>query len=153
MFWKRILVLFLIIFTYRLVRNLFRLLRTKFYLEIVLGKQINVPEEYSSSVSRLVSEAGIFILGSDREALLQAKGIFKANVIENFSPFFWIEGFLFFPQKALMYFGVKPKRKVGIFFEKLLTAVWWIVTFTIGLFSDEIKTYIISLFEQIQLFS
>lgn len=153
MLWKKLLILFFVIFAYRLLRNLFRLLRTNFYLEIVLGKQINVPEEYDSSVSRLVNEAGIYISGNDKEALLQSKGFFKANIIENFSPFFWIESFLFMPRKILMYLGIKPRKKTGILFERLLTVLWWIITFTVGLFSEEIKTYIISLFEQMQFLS
>ena len=141
-FFKYLLYLFLFAFFYRLVRNLSRLIRANHYLKVGFDKYGKTILTSQVPVYRLISDAKVSINLSDLKALILAKEIFIMKIKENFSPFFWLESIALLPEKIFNPYGRTTKKKEVA--EKIFTVIWWVLTFVIGLYGEEIKLFISS---------
>lgn len=136
---------FAIAFLYRLFKNLFGLIRANFYLHFWQG--YNEPSvEAQPTISKIIYQAGVHGYGCTKNGLREAKGVFLSQLKENFSIFFWVETIWFLPSRLLDWLGINTRRKTHKFVEYLLSAIGWAICFIISLFSDEIKTVLLSLF-------
>lgn len=69
-------------------------------------------------------------------------GILKKNMLDCINPIYWIENLIFLPQNILICLGIDSASIIG----KLFNVIVWIVIFVLGLFDNEVKTFIISHF-------
>lgn len=144
--WHQIfLILFLAVFIYRLSKNVFAYFRTNYYINAAF-KNANLNfKEAEPGIDKILSDANLYSDDTNLDDLLYARGVFKIRIKENFSIFFWIESFIFLPIKLLNSLGIN-KRKSSKATDALISVLWWIFSFIVGLFSDEIKSFIVSLF-------
>ncbi len=142
---KYFLYAFGIAFSYRLLKNLCGFMRAKFYLHFWQGNN-DVSIEAQPTISKIIYQADVYNYGCTKSGLQKAKGVFLSQIKENFSPFFWVETIWFLPSRILDGLGINTHRKTHKFIEYLLSAIGWIICFVISLFSDEIKTVLLSLF-------
>lgn len=142
---KYLLLAFIIAFLYRLAKNIFGFARAKFYLNLWKGN-FEPSIEAKPTIIKIIRQANEYNFGCSKTDLQEAKGIFLSQIKENFSIFFWIETIWFLPSRLLDNLGINTHRKTHKFIEYLLSAIGWIICFVISLFSDEIKSILLSLF-------
>ena len=82
------------------------------------------------------------VVGATIRCFDQSKAIFKARLIEAFSPLYWIRAVLFFPKQLFTYLGVSADSV----FVKVTQVIYWVATPLLIAFRDSIYQYIISLF-------
>ncbi len=138
-------IVFACVFFYRLLRYVFCWLRTQLYLDALKEKN-QIPLEVQPAITKLIYKANTYDIRDDLSALRKAKGVFCLRIRENLSLFFWIETIFFLPSRLFDYFGMKTRVKKHTFGEYFLSALGWCICFIIGLFSDEIKSVLLSLF-------
>lgn len=142
---KYVLYAFAIVFSYRLLKNLFGFWRANYYLNFLKGLYA-IPDELQSTIFKIIHQADASAFSCNKEELRIAKGIFFSRIKENFSPFFWLETIWFLPSRILGGYRIKKHRKSHKFVEYLLSAIGWTICFVISLFSDEIKAVLLSFF-------
>lgn len=143
--WNILLIIFATVFTYRLLKNMFRIFRTNYYINTAFNGEYPISEELIPAINRILSDADMYTNETLKHNLFYARGIFKSRIKENFSLFFWVEYFLFLPKRLLHFLGYSKKRQNKAI-DAVISAIWWVFCFVVGLFSDEIKNFIISLF-------
>lgn len=63
--------------------------------------------------------------------LIQAKGILEKRMIEALSPLYWIDIFIFLPQKIITYLGFKLDNKKTEAIARFIDVIYWIVVILI----------------------
>lgn len=144
---KTSIVIFTVVFLYRLLKNVFCLIRTNFYIKELQGSQIT-PLEIEPAITKIIFQTRANNYGVTLNGLREARAILKLRILENFSIFYWIETIFFLPSKLFDYLGINTCRKKHNFWEYFLSALGWCICFAIGLFDSEIKSFLLSLFER-----
>lgn len=142
--WKLALLIFTIVFSYRLFKNLSCWIRTSHYLDQIKSKYA-IPLNLQPSINKLINQTLHYNLSYDKDGLTKAKAVFGLRIKENFSLFYWLESIFFLPSKLFSYFGFNHRKKHD-FIEYLFSIVGWCICFVIGLFSNEIKDILINFF-------
>lgn len=81
------------------------------------------------------------------DLLLEAKGNYWSRFINSFNPFYWIRIILYIPKHLLSYLGVKADSIIIKVFQLIYWLIGVICTFAFTIFPDEIKAFIMSLFQ------
>lgn len=90
------------------------------YGKITHGKY-NVFEQFPSNESDIAKITAYKIS--------EARGVFKSNFHETFNPLYWIQFFIFLPQRVLAYLGLAP----DLIITKLCQIIWGIVWVTVSI--------------------
>lgn len=118
----------------------------------VKDKHINAIESlgYNQIASGSVSifdnilNTRVDIANNVRNLLLEAKGNYWSRFINSANPFYWLKIILYIPKYLLSYLGLDA----GSVFVKIFQLIYWaigiIFTIIITVFTDEIKTLILS---------
>lgn len=159
---QKLLILFAIIFIYKLISSISDLIRIIFYQDLYLQYINNNNEDfkqYAKLSADLLKKLGInetYINGTTASLLANislntrlitphiknyfesAFGVAKYNLKQCFNPFYWINLVLFLPKNILIYLNVSAES----IFIKIFQFLYWICSISLTLFSDEIAEFL-----------
>lgn len=98
-----------------------------------------VANSNTSTFTNYPSNLNIFV-AAELKMFNRAIGIYKKRIKECFNPFYWIDTVLFLPKTIFQYIGIRP----GSIFVKISNLIYWLFTFFISLFKEDLSTFILS---------
>ena len=88
-----------------------------------------------------------YYLPEINRAIVAMIGETKRRMIETVNPIYWIMMMLFLPSRIVEYFGGKRNS----LFTKLLNFAYWLIPLIVTIFSNDIRTFFVNLFFDINL--
>lgn len=128
---------------------------------VKLFRQAKVKESYVADVDYVgfgqvkTCQASVFenmailredVVSSMLNSFAKAEGTYRMNLLECFSPIYWIQVIVFLPQKIFEYIGISEEKVIS----RVLQVVYWALTPALILFRSELYEFIISLFQNAQ---
>lgn len=100
------------------------------------------------SKARLFKNMGAvnnYTVAAMRQYFLKAEGVFRSNIIECFSPFYWIQTLIFLPSRLCEYLGMSADQVSS----RILQLLYWILVPLILATRDSLYQFIRELMNQL----
>ncbi len=98
--------------------------------------------------ARVFSNMGVTrldVVCAMRQCFLKAEGAFHANLVESFSPLYWVRSLIFLPSKMCEYLGGKSDQLVV----KIFQLIYWVLTPLILIWRDNLYQIVRQLMDQL----
>lgn len=99
---------------------------------------------FNASTFECYPNAFNIFAASQTQMFSNAIGVYKKRMYETFNPLYWIETLIFLPKTLFQYLGFNTET----IFLKIINLLYWLFAFLLGLFQDDIKSFLISKFPE-----